>query len=129
MIKLLVIDDQQAVRQGLRMSLLLEPDIEIVGEAAGGVAGVELALSARPDVILMDLEMGDLDGISATQILRAALPSVPVIILTMYDSSVARNKAAQAGAVDFLSKYVSIEELVAAIRRASLRRPFVQQNG
>lgn len=129
MIKLLVIDDQQAVRQGLRMSLLLEPDIEIVGEAAGGVAGVELALSARPDVILMDLEMGDLDGISATQILRAALPSVPVIILTMYDSSVARNKAAQAGAVDFLSKYVSIEELVAAIRRASSRRPFVQQNG
>jgi DNA-binding NarL/FixJ family response regulator len=117
-IRVLLVDDQALVRTGFRMVLDAEADIEVVGEAADGLQAVQAARRLRPDVVLMDIRMPNLDGIQATQ--RLAGPEVAdpvgVLILTTYDLDEYVFAALRAGACGFLLKHTSPEELVQAIR-------------
>lgn len=118
MITLLVVDDQPAVRAGLRMRLALEPDMSVVGEAEDGEAAVRRAAELRPNVVLMDIEMPGMDGLAATAALRDVQPQTAVVILSLYDSAVMRARAASAGAAAFIAKHEPGEALVEVIRQA-----------
>ena len=118
MIRLVLVDDQAAVRQGLRMRLLLEPDMTVVGEASNGKEALALVQQICPDVVLMDIEMPDMDGISTTALLRTMVPQSVVVILSIHDDSVMRARAQKAGAMAFVEKRGSMEALLAAIRSA-----------
>jgi two-component system, NarL family, response regulator LiaR len=117
-IKVLIVDDHQVVRQGLRTFLELQPDIIVVGEAADGQAGVEMVHQLQPDVVLMDLVMPQLDGIAATRQVKALGGAVKVIALTSFTEDDKVFSAIQAGASSYLLKDVSPEELIEAIRAA-----------
>jgi CheY-like chemotaxis protein len=119
MIKLLLVDDQTMVRRGLRMRLVLEPDIIIVGEASNGKEAVELVQSLGPDVVLMDVEMPGMDGITATAAVHATNPQSAVVMLSIHDDSATRARAQHAGAVAFVEKRGTTEVLLAAIRQAA----------
>ena len=118
-IRVLIADDHSVVRQGLRMFLALDPDIDIVGEACDGVQALELAHELRPDVVLMDLLMPEMDGIQATARVRNELPETEVIALTsvLEDSSVVN--AIRAGAIGYLLKDTEADVLVRAIKAAA----------
>ena len=117
-IKVLLVDDQALVRSGFKVLLDAEADITVVGEAATGVAAVERARATRPDVVLMDIRMPELDGIKATgQIARTrGLEQSRVLILTTYDTDEYVFEALQAGASGFLLKDAGPAELLHAIR-------------
>jgi DNA-binding NarL/FixJ family response regulator len=119
MITVLLVDDQSIVRQGLRMQLALEPDLKVIGEAENGEEALELAKRMHPNVILMDIELQLMDGITATARLRAATSESAVVILSLYDDARTREKALAAGAVAFVSKQEPSEALLAAIRQAA----------
>jgi DNA-binding NarL/FixJ family response regulator len=119
MITVLLVDDQPAVRAGLKMRLALEPDLCVVGEAGNGLEAVSLARKLEPDVVLMDIEMPGLDGISATSTLRASSPCPAVVVLTLYDSQDMRQRALEAGADAFVGKQDVCEALMGAIRDAA----------
>lgn len=118
-IRILIADDHGVVRQGLRMFLGLDPDLEIVGEAADGAEAVRLARALRPDVVLMDLLMPVMDGIAATEAIRHELPDTEVLALTsvLEDASVVG--AVRAGAIGYMLKNTEGEELRSAIRAAA----------
>lgn len=117
-IKVLIVDDHQVVRQGLRTFLELQPDIVVVGEGGDGQSGVELARQLEPDVVLMDLVMPRLDGIAATRQVKALGKAIKVIALTSFTEDDKVFPAIQAGASSYLLKDVSPDELVDAIRAA-----------
>jgi len=117
-IKVLIVDDHQVVRQGLRTFLDLNEDIQVVGEAGDGVTAVELAVKLRPDVILMDLVMPVMDGITAISRIKSLDVSSRVIALTSFAEEDKVFPAIQAGAFSYLLKDVSPEALVEAIRAA-----------
>jgi two-component system, NarL family, response regulator LiaR len=118
MIRVLIVDDHQMVRQGLRTFLELQEDILVVGEASDGQAAVEMVGQLSPDVILMDLVMPRLDGIAATRQVKLAAPQVKVIALTSFTEDDKVFPAIQAGASSYLLKDVSPDELVEAVRAA-----------
>jgi DNA-binding NarL/FixJ family response regulator len=118
MIRLLLVDDQSAVRMGLQMRLDLEPDIAIIGEAADGAAALALALALQPDVVLMDIEMPIMDGLTAAAALRAAVPRAAVVIMSMHDDPATQGRVQASGAVAFVAKHVANETLPQAIRQA-----------
>ena len=122
MIRLVLVDDQPGVRQGLRMVLTLEPDMAVVAEGSTGREAVTLVQRLAPDVVLMDVEMPEMDGISATAMIRANTPQSAVVMLSIHDDGATRARAHAAGAVAFVNKNGAIEALVAAIREAVEQR-------
>ena len=119
MIRLLLVDDEPSVRSGLRMWFSLQPDIAVVGEAGDGVEALELAHQLRPDVVVMDVSMPELDGLSSTARLRADRPESAVVVLTLHDNGEARARARDAGACAFVGKHEAADALLAAIRTAA----------
>lgn len=115
-IRLLLADDHLLVRQGLRAILETESDIDVVGEAADGHQALDMAQELLPDVVLMDIKMGDWDGVTATRRIRAAVPSSRVIVLTNYDEDELVFAAIRAGASGYLLKEVQADQLVNAVR-------------
>ncbi|MCF8085012.1 MAG: response regulator, partial [Deltaproteobacteria bacterium] len=115
-IRLLVVDDHQAVRDGFAAVFQREPDITLVGEAETGREGIDKALALVPDVILMDINMPETNGIQATRTIRNRLPDVRIIGLSMEESQTIKDAMMVAGATDFLSKDSSAKEILAAIR-------------
>jgi DNA-binding NarL/FixJ family response regulator len=119
-IRVLIADDHDVVRQGLRVYLGVDPDLEVVGEATNGNEAVRLAHRLRPDVVLMDLLMPELDGIAATRVIRRELPDTEVVALTsvLEDASVVG--AVQAGAIGYLLKNSKPQEVREAIKSAAI---------
>ncbi len=122
MIRLVLVDDQPGVRQGLRMLLTLEPDMTVVGEGSNGREAMTLVQRLAPDVVLMDVEMPEMDGISATAMIHAGTPQSAVIMLSIYDDVSTRARADAAGAAAFVTKSGAIEVLLATIRQAAEHR-------
>jgi two-component system, NarL family, response regulator LiaR len=118
-IRILIVDDHSVVRQGLRMFLDLDPEFSIVGEAANGAEAVRLAHELQPDVVLMDLLMPVMDGITAIGTIRRELPDVEVVALTSVLEDVSVVGAIRAGAIGYLLKDTQAEELCRAIKAAA----------
>ena len=118
--RILLVDDQDAVRRGLRMRLELEPGLTVVGEASCGPEAVRAAAETRPDVVVMDLVMPAGGGIEATVALVAAHPLARVVVLSLYDGEANRAAALDAGAVAFVAKHEPQSALLAAIRAAAV---------
>lgn len=118
-IRILIADDHSVVRQGLRMFLALDDDLEVVGEAENGAEALQLAHALNPDVVLMDLLMPVMDGISATERIRRELPDVEVLALTSVLEDNAVIGAVRAGAVGYLLKDTEADELRRAIKAAA----------
>lgn len=122
-IRVLVIDDHAVVRSGLADFLLAFDDLELAGEAASGQEGIRLCTQVRPDVVLMDLVMPGMDGVAATRAIRQECPHVQVIALTSFREEELVKGALEAGAIGYLLKNVSADELAEAIRAAHAGRP------
>ena len=121
-IRVLVVDDHPMVRRGLATFLKVFDDLEMAGEAANGLEAVQLCAKLQPDVVLMDMVMPDMDGAAATQLIRKQSESIRVIALTSFKEEIIVQSALQAGAIGFLLKNVSAEELARAIREAHAGR-------
>jgi DNA-binding NarL/FixJ family response regulator len=115
-IRILVADDHPVVRGGLVALLRTIEGLEVVGEASDGATAVREAQLTRPDVVLMDVRMPDLDGVEATRRIRAAVPATRVLMLTMYDDDATVYTAMQAGAQGYLLKEAEQDEIVRAVR-------------
>jgi DNA-binding NarL/FixJ family response regulator len=122
MIRLVLVDDQPGIRQGLRMVLTLEPDMTVVGEGSNGREAMTLVQRLAPDVVLMDVEMPEMDGILATAMIHVGTPQSAVVMLSIYDDVSTRARADAAGAVAFVTKSGAIEVLLATIRQAAEHR-------
>jgi two-component system, NarL family, response regulator LiaR len=118
-IRVLITDDHGVVRQGLRMFLSLDPDIEVVGEAENGQEALDMARELQPDVVLMDLLMPVMDGVEATKAIRTELSEVEVVALTSVLEDTSVTAAVRAGAIGYLLKDTEAEELHRAIRGAA----------
>ncbi|HYF92671.1 MAG TPA: response regulator transcription factor [Symbiobacteriaceae bacterium] len=123
MIRIMLADDHKMVREGLKIYLSTEDDIEVVAEAESGAAAAKLAADLKPDVILMDLMMPGTDGIEGTRLCKAASPGSRVIVLTSMPDDERVMPAIRAGALSYLLKDVSADELAAAIRNAASGKP------
>lgn len=117
-IRVLIVDDHSMVRRGLATILKIKPDLALVGEATNGREAVEFCTSAQPDVVLMDLMMPEMSGAAATAAIRKQWPEVQVIALTSFQEKDLVREALQAGAIGYLLKNVSADDLAAAIREA-----------
>jgi len=115
-IRVLIVDDQQLIREGLRTVLELEEGMEIVAEAADGAGGIAAFVSTSPDVVLMDIRMPGMDGVEATRRIRAANPDAKILILTTFDEDRLVFEAIRSGARGYLLKDLSGPELAAAVR-------------
>lgn len=119
-ISVLLVDDHAMVRQGVRAFLVTQPDISVVGEAGSGEEAVKLAAQHVPDVILMDLIMPDIDGVEATRRVKQISPRSQVVVLTSYHEDEHIFPALKAGALSYILKDVSAEELASAVRKAAI---------
>lgn len=117
-IRVMVVDDHAMVRRGLATFLKVYRDLELVGEAASGQAAIDLCYQLQPDVVLMDMAMPDMDGATATRLIRRQWPLIKVLVLTSFKEEILVESALQAGAISYLLKDVSAEELAHAIRAA-----------
>lgn len=119
MIRVAVADDHEIVRRGLRMTILGEEDMELVGEAASGREAISLVQRQRPDVLLLDIQMPEMDGLTAATQIHAAQPDVKILILTSFDNDAKLYAALKAGVTGYLLKDTPGDGLVAAIRGAA----------
>ncbi len=118
-IRVLIVDDHALFRRGLEMVLRQEVDITVVGEASGGTEAVEAAVDSTPDIVLMDVRMPRGSGIDACTAIKSAVPSAKIIMLTISDEEADLYEAIKAGAMGYLLKEISIEEVASAIRAVS----------
>jgi DNA-binding NarL/FixJ family response regulator len=116
MIKVLLVDDQNLIRQGLKALLELEPDLEIVGEAENGEMAIKLIEQLQPSVVLMDIRMPIMDGVAATREIQKRFSNIKVLVLTTFDDDEYVKAALQNGAMGYLLKDTPSEELAVAIR-------------
>ncbi len=123
MIKILIADDHPIVRRGLRMTLEAEADLQVVAEAENGANLADLIRRHAPDVVLMDLQMPEVDGVQVLEQTRPEFPSLPILILTSFSDDAHLHAALRAGASGFLLKEMDGDDLVAAVRGAARGRP------
>jgi two-component system response regulator NreC len=116
MTRVLIADDHAIVRAGLRALLAEEAAFDLVGEAAGGVEAIELVEKTDPDVLILDLSMPDLDGISVTRKIKPQFPSLKVLILTLHEDEALLKEAIKAGAAGYILKQAAEAELISALR-------------
>jgi DNA-binding NarL/FixJ family response regulator len=121
-IRVLIVDDHSVVREGLRMFLARDPDLEVVGEATNGAEAIEQARHLQPNVVVMDLLMPVLDGIAATRAIRSKLPETEVLVLTSVLERASVIEAIRVGAVGYLLKDTQAGELRTAIKAAAAGR-------
>ena len=119
MIKVLLAEEQQNIRRGIRMRLALESDIVIVGETDDGWDALQLAREHTPQVVVTGVRLSGLDGLQLTERLSRDIPDCKVVILSLYDDLQTQKKASQAGAAFFVSKQETDDKLIAAIRSAA----------
>jgi two-component system, NarL family, response regulator LiaR len=122
-IRVMIVDDHAMLRSGLRLFLKSFDDLELVAEAGGGEQAIDLCARSTPDVIRMDMVMAGMDGAAATAVLRERYPQVQIIALTSFHEQDLVERALQAGAIGYLLKNVSAQELAQAIRDAHAGRP------
>ncbi len=125
-IRIVLIEDQTLMRQGLKTILDLEPGLKVVGEAGDGEMGVRLALELRPDIILMDVQLPGQNGVEATTAICAAWPEAKVIILTTFDRDDYVFQGIRAGALGYLLKDTPAENLIKTIRQVQAGEVFIQ---
>ncbi len=117
-IRVLIVDDIQEARENIRRMLTFEQSVEVIGAAKNGREAIELSVELKPDVVIMDINMPDMDGIAATEEIRKKIPHIQIVILSVQSDPSYMRRAMLAGARDFLTKPPMIEELAAAVRRA-----------
>ncbi|MHB9031875.1 MAG: response regulator [Anaerolineae bacterium] len=122
-IRVMLVDDHEIVRDGLQHFLTLHDDLELVGQAANGLEALDIAAKSQPDVILMDLVMPEMDGVEAIRRLRALYPAMQIVALTSFAERELVQQALAAGAIGFILKNASIDELSEAIHSAYQGRP------
>jgi two-component system response regulator NreC len=116
MTRMLIADDHAIVRAGLRALLLEETEFVLVGEAVGGYEAIELVAKTNPDVLILDLSMPDLDGISVTRKIKPQFPDLKILILTLHEDEALLKEAIKAGAAGYILKRAAESELISAIR-------------
>src|SRR4030067_1351516 len=117
-IRVLIVDDVAETRENIRRLLQFEKDLEVVGTENSGRSGIEAAWQLKPDVVLMDINMPDMDGITATERIRSMNPVIQIVMLSVQGDSNYMRRAMLAGARDFLTKPPAVDELIAALRSA-----------
>jgi DNA-binding NarL/FixJ family response regulator len=125
-IRVLLVDDQTLVRQGIRLLLEIEPDIQVVGQAANGREAIQQAEALHPEVVLMDVRMPEMDGVAATRELSVRFPEIGVIILTTFEDNEIVFEGLKAGARGYLLKDISSEEMAEAVRRVAAGEALIQ---
>ena len=124
-ITLMIAEDQRLFRQSLRLLLDSEEDLEVVGEAMDGREAVDLCFTLKPDIVLMDVDMPKLDGITATRLIRGCLPDIKVLMLSVHDEDARIVAAVQAGAAGYVLKDADHKEFLRIIRATSRSEPVV----
>jgi two-component system, NarL family, response regulator NreC len=123
-IRVLLAEDHNVVREGLRLLLNAQPDIRVIGEATNGRQAVTLAREDCPDVAVLDISMPDLDGLEAAGLIRAECPQAQVLMLTMHESDTYFFRAVEAGAAGYLLKKAASEDLISAVRAVARGEAF-----
>jgi DNA-binding NarL/FixJ family response regulator len=125
-IKVLLVDDQTLIRQGIRLLLEIEADIQVVGQAANGREALQQVENLHPDVVLMDVRMPEMDGVTATRMLSDRFPEVKVIILTTFEDDETVFEGLKAGAGGYLLKDISSEEMAQAVRKVAAGEALIE---
>ncbi|MCD6053710.1 MAG: two component transcriptional regulator, LuxR family [Rubrobacteraceae bacterium] len=116
--RLLIVDDHDLIRESTQLMLEGEPDLEVVGEAVNGRHALELCRRLRPDLVLMDVRMPEMDGLTATREIKKEMPAISVLVVSAYESEDYRREAASAGATDYILKDAERRQLLEAVRAA-----------
>jgi NarL family two-component system response regulator LiaR len=124
-IRILIADDQTLFREGIKVLLAMQPDMELVGEACDGVEAIELACSLQPDVLLLDLKMPRKDGLAALHEIAARCPSIHILVLTSFADDERMFPAVKAGALGYLLKDAPRDQFLKAIREVADGHPFL----
>jgi DNA-binding NarL/FixJ family response regulator len=122
--RLLIADDHEVVRSGLRLILEAQEGWDVVAEASDGMEAVAMAVETKPDVAIIDYSLPRLNGLEATRQIRARVPTAEVLIFTMHDSDILRSEALEAGARAYLLKWDAKQHLVSAVESLALHKPF-----
>lgn len=120
--RLLIVDDHPLMRETVQLLLEGAPDLEVVGEAVNGRHALELCRQLRPELVLMDVRMPEMDGLSATRAIKEEMPAISILMLSAYESEDYRREAASAGAADYVLKDADREQLLEAVRKVLGRR-------
>lgn len=127
-IRILLVDDHLALREGLLLLINAQPDMQVVGQAGDGLAAVAQAQSLRPDIVVMDISLPQLDGGTATERIRQSCPDVRVLALTRHQDAAHLRRLLQAGATGYALKRAAADELIGAIRQVARGKPYLDSS-